>query len=114
MRAPEEMLAASHHVDLRCLTWSARGDGRQGLIRVECGGQSLGLKFFGKKRTYLRSRIRELGHWLYLQRSGCQPEQRKRTEQQSLDLWREQGFATPLCYEVPNEPSSSYIVWNCL
>ena len=92
-------------VDLRCLTWSERGDGRQGVVRCELGGQTVALKFYGRKRRFLRSQLRDLGHRVYRQRSGTGLWERQRTERETLDLWRREGFHTPRCAELLDCPA---------
>ena len=80
---------------MQVLASSSRGDGRQAIVQVELDGAPVIVKFYGRKRSWLRTNIRRFGLWLYAGKSGLSPSQRFRTELEILRLWREEGFGVP-------------------
>lgn len=81
------------------LAHSARGDGRHLVIRAHAKGGATGrfhvFKLFGRKRTWLRESLRDLGQRVLVGKTGVRAERRARVEREVLDLWRREGFDVP-------------------
>jgi len=56
------------------------------------------LKLYRRRRARWRAPWRDLGQWMEGKR-GVRPEERRRVECESLELWKREGFDVPACYE---------------
>jgi hypothetical protein len=91
-------------LDGELLAWSARGDGRHLVLKVELGGRPAVVKLYGRKRDWLRDWLRDVGQRLLVGKSGMTPAARCRTERETLALWRAHGFDVPAALDLPLPP----------
>lgn len=86
------------------LAQSRRGDGRHRVLKIELGGRPVVLKLFGRKRSVLRERLRDLGQRFIVGKTGMAPSVRCRTERETIELWRRHGFDVPALLDVELPP----------
>jgi hypothetical protein len=94
-----EPRATAFGLEGEVLARSARGDGRHLVLKVELEGAPAVVKFYGRKRAWLRDAVRHLGQRLIVGKSGMTPAARQRTERDTLALWRAHGFDVPALLE---------------
>jgi len=90
-----------HGLEGEILARSARGDGRHLVMRVELAGRPAVLKLFGRKRDWLRDWMRDFGQRVLVGKTGMAPVARQRTERESIEIWRAEGFDVPALLDWP-------------
>ena len=74
-----------------CLSRSVRGAGKHGIYLIESSGKKWVIKYYHHKRGGRQRVLGNLENFLS-GRSGISPQRRFRNEEQSLRIWRENGF----------------------
>lgn len=77
------------------LTVSSRGDGAHRVLKAEVGGRAVVIKLYGLKRSRLEAAVRQFGSLVLVGKSSISAADRCRTERETLELWRREGFDVP-------------------
>jgi tRNA A-37 threonylcarbamoyl transferase component Bud32 len=83
------------------LAMSKRGDGSHRVLKIDYRGKPLVVKCYGLKGSRLQALSRQFGSRLLLGKSTYTARGRYATERAVLELWRREGFATPLVLDIP-------------
>ncbi len=92
-------------IEVREITRSERGDGRQRIAKVRAGEHTYLLKQYGLKRSRLRAFLRAVGHATFAGKSSIRAAARQTTERETLTLWSEAGIDVPRVLQNVEWPS---------
>ena len=85
------------------LSTSDRGGGRQFVARLRNEHGDYVLKHYGRKRGRFRMALRQFGSLALVGKSSILPRARRRVEEETLALWRSEGFDVPAPPPFPVE-----------
>lgn len=77
------------------LTVSRRGDGAHRVLKVDVDGRPVVIKIYGLKRSRFEAVLRHFGSLVLVGKSSISAVGRCRTERDTLELWRHEGFDVP-------------------